>query len=167
MIAARLPGAAMTAMKLGELVDAVNTLNAPDAFRTGFTAMQWETVGNYLIPFEMNAGKVLIEQGETDRVCYFVGRGSLQVYVSNGAAGMQIAILRAGAIVGEPSLFGETPRMANAGTLTPCVLWALSSQRFEQMAQRVPLIALDFLRAAGAVMAVRMRATLQRHAPFA
>lgn len=154
-------------MELGELVDVVNTLNAPDAFRPAFTPLQWETIGNYLIPFDVRASEVLIEEGETDRVCYLVGRGSLQVYSSGAPPGSQIAILRPGAIVGEPSLFGDSPRMANVATLTPGVLWALSGQRFEQMAQRVPQVAIDFLRAAGAVMAVRMRATLQRRAPFA
>jgi CRP/FNR family transcriptional regulator, cyclic AMP receptor protein len=154
-------------MDISELVDAINTLNAPDAFRAGFSLLQWQTIENYLIPFEMKADEVLIEQGETDRVCYFVGRGSLQVYVTGGPpGGAKIAILRAGAIVGEPSLFGDGTRMASVSTLTPCTLWALSSQRFEQMAQRVPPLALDFLRAAGVVMAVRMRATLARQAPF-
>jgi CRP-like cAMP-binding protein len=44
--------------------------------------------------------------------------------------------VRAGSILGEPSLFGEGERMANVRSLTPCTLWALSAQRFEQMAQR-------------------------------
>ncbi len=154
-------------MELPELVEAIETLNAPDAFKAGFSMTQWQTIANYLIPFEMKAGEVLIQQGETDRVCYFLGRGSLQVYVTGGPPGSsQIAILRAGAIVGEPSLFGDNPRMASVSTLTPCTLWALSGQRFEQMAQRVPQIAIDFLRAAGVVMATRMRSTLTRHTPF-
>ncbi len=154
-------------MEMTELVEAIDTLNAPDAFKSGFSMVQWQTIGNYLIPFEMKEGEVLIEQGETDRVCYFLGRGSLQVYVTGGPPGSaQIAIMRAGAIVGEPSLFGENPRMASVSSLTPCTLWALSGQRFEQMAQRVPQIALDFLRAAGVVMATRMRSTLTRHTPF-
>jgi CRP-like cAMP-binding protein len=154
-------------MEISELVEAIDTLNAPDAFRAGFSTLQWQTIENYLIPFEMKAGEVLIEQGETDRVCYFVGRGSLQVYVTGAPpGGARIAILRAGAIVGEPSLFGDSPRMASVSTLTPSTLWALSAQRFEQMAQRVPPLALDFLRAAGVVMAIRMRSTLARQTPF-
>ena len=154
-------------MDLSELVDAINTLNAPDAFRAGFSMLHWQTIENYMIPFEMKADELLIEQGETDRVCYFVGRGSLQVYVTGGPpGGTKLAIVRAGAILGEPSLFGDGARMANVSTLTPCTLWALSAQRFEQMAARVPPIALDFLRAAGVVMAVRMRNAIARQSPF-
>ena len=154
-------------MDLSELVDAINTLNAPDAFKAGFTMLQSQTIEGYLIPFELKAEEVLIEQGESDRVCYFVGRGSLQVYVTGGpTTGAKLAILRAGSIVGEPSLFGESVRMASVSTLTPCVLWALSAQRFEQLAARVPTLALDFLRAAGVVMSTRMRATLARQTPF-
>ena len=154
-------------MDINELVEAIDTLNAPDAFKGGFNMLQWQTIEGYLIPFEMKADEVLIEQGETDRVCYFVGKGSLQVYVSGGPpGGSRIAILRAGAIVGEPSLFGDSPRMASVSTLTPCTLWALSSQRFEEFAHRVPALAIEFLRAAGVVMAARMRATLARQIPF-
>lgn len=154
-------------MHISELVDAISTLNTPDSFRAGFSMVQWETIANYMIPFELKGDELLIEQGETDRVCYFVSSGSLQVYVTGGTpGGTKLAIVRAGAILGEPSLFGEGERMANVSTLTPCRLWALSAQRFEQMAQRVPPLALDFLRAAGVVMAARMRATLARQAPF-
>ena len=154
-------------MDITELVEAIETLNAPDAFRAGFSMLQWQTIEAFLIPFEMKTDEVLIEQGETDRSCYFVGRGSVQVYCSGGPPGeSRIAILRSGSLVGEPSLFGDMPRMASVSTLTPCTLWALSGTRFEQFAQRVPHLALDFLRAAGVVMAARMRLTLERQSPF-
>ena len=154
-------------MDISELIEAINTLNAPDAFRAGFTPLQWQTIEAYLIPFEMKTDEVLIEQGETDRSCYFVGRGTVQVYVKGGPpGGSRIAILRAGSLVGEPSLFGDMPRMASVSTLTPCTLWALSAPRFEEFANRVPHLALDFLRAAGMVMSARMHMTLERQSPF-
>jgi CRP/FNR family cyclic AMP-dependent transcriptional regulator len=98
---------------------------------------------------------------------YFLGQGSLQVFVTGGPPGSnRIAILRAGSVVGEPGLFGDGPRMANVEAMTPCAVWALRGPRLEELAQRSPALALELLRAAGGVMSVRMRANLQRQIPF-
>ena len=78
-----------------------------------------------------------------------------------------MAILRAGAVAGEPALFGETPRMAQIEAMSPAVVWALSRARMEEFAQQQPDIAFELLRACGAVMAVRMRANLERGLPSA
>ena len=69
-------------------------------------------------------------------------------------------------MIGEPGLFDDSPRMANVEAMTNCIVWALRGPRFEELAQRVPLIALELLRAAGGVMAARMRANLARQTPM-
>jgi CRP-like cAMP-binding protein len=56
--------------------------------------------------------------------------------------------------------------MANVEAMTPCVVWALRGPRMEELAQRSPTLALELLRAAGAVMAVRMRANMTRQTPI-
>ena len=79
----------------------------------------------------------------------------MQIFMTGGAPGSsKVAILRAGAVVGEPGLFGDTPRMANVEAMTPCVVWALRGPRMEELSQRSPALALELLRAAGAVMAI-------------
>jgi CRP-like cAMP-binding protein len=111
---------------------------------------------------------LLIKQGDHDRTVYFLGQGSLQVFVTGGAPGSsRIAILRAGAVLGEPGLFADGPRMANVEAMTPCVVWALRLPRFEELAARVPQVAVEVVRAAGALMAQRMRANMQRQIPSA
>jgi CRP-like cAMP-binding protein len=55
--------------------------------------------------------------------------------------------------------------MANVEAMTPCIVWALRGPRMEELAQRSPALALELLRAAGAVMAARMRANLTRQQP--
>jgi len=69
-------------------------------------------------------------------------------------------------VVGEPGLFGDSPRMANVEAMTPCVVFALRGPRLEELAQRLPALALELLRAAGGVMATRMRANLAKQTPF-
>jgi CRP-like cAMP-binding protein len=152
---------------IDELVRAVQTLNAEDALRTRLTAEQWRIIAPYFTRHELRAGDLLIRQGDVDRTAYFLEQGSLQIFVTGGPPGSnRIAILRAGSIVGEPGLFGDSARMANVEAMTPCVIWALRAPRFEELAQRQPALALELLRAAGGVMATRMRANLARQVPF-
>jgi CRP-like cAMP-binding protein len=154
-------------MELNELVQAIQTLNADDAFRTRLTADQWRSIAPYLTRHEIRAGDLLIKQGDADRTMYFLAQGSLQVFVSGGVPGSsRIAILRTGSVVGEPGLFTDMPRMANVEAMTPCVVFALRGPRLEEMAQRLPALALELLRTAGGVMAARMRAMIAKQTPF-
>jgi CRP/FNR family transcriptional regulator, cyclic AMP receptor protein len=154
-------------MELTELVQVIQTLNAEDAFRARLTLEQWRSVSTYLTKHELRSGDLLIKQGDNDRTLYFLGTGTLQVFVTGGVPGnSRIAILRAGSVVGEPGLFGEGVRMANVETMTPCTVWALRGPRLEELSQRSPALALELLRAAGGVMATRMRANLTRQIPF-
>ena len=149
-----------------QLLLAIQSLNAEDAFRPRFDPSQWRVFLQYLTRHEVRPGDLLLKQGEPDRTVYFLGQGTLQVYVSGGAPGAnKIAILRPGAMCGEPGLFADGPRTANVEAMTPCIVWALRLPRFEELGARVPAVALEALRAAGAVMAIRLRANMARQMP--
>lgn len=151
-----------------DLMRAVDSLNAEDAFRPRLDVQQWATLAGYLTRHEIRTGDLLIKQGDIDRTAYLVGEGSLQVYVSGAAPGTtRIAILRPGAMAGEVGLFSDGPRMANVEAMTPCVVWALRMPRFEELSQRVPVIALEVSRAAAGVLATRLRANMLRQLPMA
>jgi len=154
-------------MDITALVQALQTLNAEDAFRPRLSVDQWRLIAPYLTRHEIRAGDLLIKQGDADRTMYFLEQGSLQIFVTGGPPGSnRIAILRAGSVVGEPGLFGDSPRMANVEAMTPCTVWALRSPRLEELAQRQPALVLELLRTAGGVMATRMRANLAKQTPF-
>ena len=154
-------------MEFQQLVQAIQSLNAEDAFRPRLSLDQWRTIAPYLTRHDIRAGDLLMKQGDTDRTMYFLGDGSLQVFVTGGPPGSnRIAILRTGSVVGEPGLFNDGPRMANVEAMTPCAVWALRGPRLEELSQRLPALALELLRAAGGVMAMRMRANLTRQVPF-
>jgi len=88
-------------MEINELVQAIQTLNAEDAFRARLTVEQWRTVTPFLTPHDIRAGDLVIKQGDIDHSMYFIGQGSMQVFVTGAAPGTsKIAILRAGAVVG-------------------------------------------------------------------
>jgi CRP/FNR family transcriptional regulator, cyclic AMP receptor protein len=154
-------------MDITTLVQAVQTLNAADAFKAGLGSGHWQTLAPYLARHSLRAGDLLIRQGDGDRSAYLLEQGNLQVFVAGGPPGRQrIAILRPGSLVGEASLFAEVQRSANVEAMTPCVVWALSVARLEELCARAPALALQITRAAGAVLAVRMRDNLVRGVPL-
>jgi CRP-like cAMP-binding protein len=156
-----------TLAEVDRLAEAVTTLNAEDAFRPGFTTEQWRAFGNYLTRHEIRSGDLLVRQGDRERTTYLLEQGSLQVYVNRDTPGnYRIAILRPGSVLGEPALFSDTARMANVEALTPCIVWALRGSRLDEMAMRSPALAIEVLKAGGAVMAARMKANMERSIPI-
>jgi len=154
-------------MEFSELVQAIQTLNTEDAFRARLNLEQWRTIGPYLTQHEIRGGDLLIKQGDTDRSMYFLGRGSLQVFMTGGPPGSnRVAILRPGSVVGEPGVFIDGPRTANVEAMTPCIVWALRGNRLDELAQRSPGLALEIVRAAGGVLASRMRTNLTKQMPI-
>ena len=155
-------------MKIQTLVQAIQSLNAYDTFRGRLSQESWRILESYLMRREMKSGEVLIYQGDSDRAMYFLESGTLQVYVRGTATQhAKIALLRAGSVVGEPALFGDTIRMAQVDAISPSVVWALTRQRLDELLASHPQLAYEILRAAGAVMAERMRGTLERGTPVA
>lgn len=147
-------------MSLLVLQTAMASLQAPDAFKPRLSWDQWSIFESYLTRQEVRGGDLLVKQGELDRTMYLLESGSLQVYLSPPKPGARLSILRAGSVVGEAGLFSNQPRMANVEAMGPCVVWALLGQRYEEMAARSPTLALELVRAAAALMGVRMRANM-------
>ena len=144
-------------MDASALPQVIHSLGAEDGFRPRLDDKQWQTLTQYLMRRPLESGEVLIRQGERDRSLYVLAQGNLQVR----QAGAALAILRAGAICGESGLFGEGLRLADVEALTPCIVFVLRLPRFEELAARFPLIGLEVVRAAGAVMASRTHQQLK------
>jgi CRP-like cAMP-binding protein len=150
-------------MDIQELFAAVQSLNAADAFKPRFSPEQWRVFQTFLQRYEIRAGDLLVKQDDHDRTMYLLERGTLQVFVSNPKPGVsRLSILRAGSVVGEAGLFSDQPRMANVEAMTASVVWALRGPRLEELMARNPPLALELVRAAAAVMGVRMRANIEQ-----
>jgi CRP-like cAMP-binding protein len=151
-------------MDIEQLIQAVQSLRNDDAFRPRLDLAQWRSFSNYLALETVRPGSLVIRQGEVDRSAYLLGSGSLQVYVEGAFPGTTRAVmLRPGSLVGEVGLFSAGPRTAQVEAMTSCDLWVLRLPRFEEMCMRQPQLAVEVTRAAGAVMAVRLRTHLQNN----
>lgn len=153
-------------MSLTRLIGVVQTLNADDAFRPRFSVEQWRMLSPYMTRHELQTGHLLIRQGDDDRTLYLLEHGMVQVYVAGTVQGRRVALLRPGAIVGEAGLFSGGARGASVEALMPSCVWSLTAMRFDELSLRLPSLALEFVRAAGAVMASRMRANLVSQGPL-
>lgn len=154
-------------MDIAPLVRAIENLSAEDALPLRLSDVQWQRLAPGLERRELRGGDLLIRRGDREQVAYLLEQGELQVFVSGGPPGShRIARLRAGAIVGEPGLFIDAPRMASVEAMAACTLWALTRERLDALAAAEPGLALAVVHAAGCVMAVRMRANLERGIPM-
>ncbi|MDB5732571.1 MAG: Crp/Fnr family transcriptional regulator [Variovorax sp.] len=127
-----------------------------DAFAPALSAQQWDTLGNYLQPFDLAAGERLIDQDGTDRTLFFLEHGALSVHALNSRGQVRLAILSAGSVVGEGAFFSRLPRAANVQATGACRVWRLTPIRFTEMTQRQPDLALALALALGAVVARRL-----------
>jgi CRP-like cAMP-binding protein len=154
-------------MDITTLVQAVQTLNAGDAFKAGLGPQHWQTLAPYLVRHELRAGHLLIRQGDRERCAYLLEQGNVQVFTTAGPPGhARIAILRPGSLLGEAALFAEAPRGANAEAMTPCSVWALSAARLDELCVRQPALGLQVLRAAAGVLATRVHEHRERGLPL-
>lgn len=153
-------------MDITALKQAVTGCQGEDAFRVRLTPAQWQELAAVMRPLELQPGQPLLRCGDVDDKAFLVESGELQVYLTGGGPlSHRIATLRAGSVVGEPGLFGAAPRLAHVEAVKRTVVWSLPAAALQQLAGRDPALVAEVLRAAGVVMAARMRANLERGIP--
>jgi CRP/FNR family transcriptional regulator, cyclic AMP receptor protein len=153
------------------LVEAVQTLNTGDAFRPRFNAEKWRAVASYLVRQELRSGDALVRRHERGSAAYLIESGTLLVHPTpSPRSAASVALLRAGALVGEAALFGASEATSQVDAISPCVVWALDRARLADLLAGHPGLAYEFLKAAGAVLRRRLRAgaaDLERAKPTA
>lgn len=138
------------------LAHAITQSAASDALRCQFSPAQWEVLGNYLQPFSLRTGQVVIEPGAQDRTLYFIESGGLSVHYEDDKARVRMALVGAGSVVGEGSFFSHLPRSATVQATGPSKLWCLTALRFLELSNRQSPLALELTVALGSVMAKRL-----------
>ena len=89
---------------------------------------------------ELEAGEVLMQQGQVADAAYLSLSGRLRVYVEGPEEGQRRAVreLGRGEILGEIGLYSEAPRSATVVALRHSVLARLEKAQFHELVQRYP-----------------------------
>jgi CRP/FNR family transcriptional regulator, cyclic AMP receptor protein len=144
------------------LVTACSNNQGEDAFSQSMTPSHWATLAPFLQYFTLGQGQILISQGALDRTLYFVEAGSLSVHFQDADDRVRLAIVGAGAALGEGGFFTHLPRNATVQAATDCKLWSLTPLRFAELSNRQPACALALTLALGALVSKRMLSSRKR-----
>lgn len=95
------------------------------------TQTQMDDLSNAWEPRSLSAGEDLIHRGEEGGEIYFLLKGELEVYIPQGGREIELALLRAPAVVGELELLTGEPRTASVRAHTNAELVAIPQAKVE------------------------------------
>jgi SulP family sulfate permease len=97
---------------------------------------------SYLERVELEAGQVLISQGEPHQFMYFLDAGELTIeYRTEDGKTMRLETNGPGAVVGELGLYLGTPASASVTAAQPATVYGLSLASLHRLEQEEPLAA--------------------------
>ena len=107
---------------------------------------------------ELAEGDRLFEQGDEGDALYLIARGSVAIILGqpNGAT-LTVRTMRAGSVLGEMSLYTGGPRTAAAEARADCVLYRLSVQAYQDLAEAKPAAFSPFHRFVVQLLSERLR----------
>jgi CRP-like cAMP-binding protein len=147
---------AVPASNAKDLIQVITTNKSMDKISCKLTGAQWESMVLFMQPFSLTQGQVLFKQGSSLRDLYFIESGSLLVHREDNESRIRIAVLGAGSVVGEGSFFSHTARSATVEASTRVSLWRLTPERYAELANRLPAVALQLTMGLAGVLATRL-----------
>ena len=94
------------------------------------------TVAKATDEVKMEAGRVIVDQGEMGREAFVLVEGEVTIKRN----GRKVATLEPGSIVGELSLLDKGPRTATATCATDCTVLVIDQRRFLAVVEDIPSI---------------------------
>lgn len=137
------------------LIAAVRRTKGPES-RHYLDEGTWDALSHVLVRRTTGEQEALIREGSANRSVYFLESGLVRVFRSEGESRLQLAVLGAGAVLGDVTFFAPALRGASVETLEPTPVWELTAQGYEALSTRAPMAALQLCRYLGAVLVSRM-----------
>jgi serine/threonine protein kinase len=91
-------------------------------------------------PVRCGEGERLMHQGEEGDCFYIIRQGSCAVSIDKDGEAMQVAVLRAGDLVGEMAILTGESRNANVDAVTDMALWRINRKALENISLQHPEI---------------------------
>ena len=98
----------------------------------------FDRVAEKLHPLTLPENEIVIQEGERGNSLYLISRGVIRVSHTVGGIDKDLATLIAGDFFGEMALLYHERRTATCRTVTPCVLYELQNDDFEEISQACP-----------------------------
>ncbi len=135
------------------MVDFLEQLKACELFRT----LNWEelqAVYASMKPVEIQAGEILVRQGDSSDSLYVLLRGRLLVKISSGKTVGQVG---PGQTVGEMGLISQTPRTATVLAMRDSLLLKLDQEHFQRVWKEHPDVLFEVCK----IITLRLQQTLK------
>lgn len=131
----------------GRTMKMVQFLEASPLFQS-LTLPQLESISKDVQTRRFNQGEIIFREGDPGQVLYLVRSGQVRIFV-NGLDGTETSVIlfgRPGDMFGELAVIDGLPRSATAVALDETVLYTVSRESFRYHMQRMPQLALNFLK---------------------
>jgi phosphoserine phosphatase RsbU/P len=102
-----------------------------------------------LRPIELNAGDMLIDQGQASDAAFFLDSGSMLVYEETRYGPVTLATLQAPRLIGEIGAFAGLARTASVRALTPARVFRITRAQLFELAQKSPELLMAVVRQLG------------------
>jgi CRP-like cAMP-binding protein len=116
-------------------------------------------VGNAFVPHDVEAGSIVINEGEISETLFVLVEGKM--LVERGA--LPVAQLGAGSHFGEMALLSQRPRSATVRAETKCRVLALDRPQFYALLQQDSVLATKFLWRLAQTLSLRLDDFYQFH----
>lgn len=134
---------------------------ALETLAKGLTAADRQVLLAYMTPQHLDAGEVLLAQGEEFSGLWLVEDGQLEVYLHPDAP-VVINRIGPGAWVGEVALLDPGPSTASVRAQGPTRLLYLAPGALERLREEEPRVARHVIRALGQTLARRLRMSSEK-----
>ena len=107
-------------------------------FFQGSLPEEFEKVVDKLRPHTFSGGEDIIRQGDRGETLFLIARGVVRVSRAEDGGVRDLATLMAGDFFGEMALLHHAPRTATCRAVTPCALYELRRQDFDEVRAACP-----------------------------
>jgi len=133
-------------------------------FGTVFTWEEIQVMADYLLERTFPAGTVIIQEGRKANSLAFLEEGIVTIQKEDiGAPERHIIDLSRDAVIGEIAFFDSEPRSATVVAKTDVSLLILTRERFDNLAEEHPDMAIKVLFFVGRVLSRRLRQVTGRY----
>ena len=124
---------------------------------------QLTALTNFVVPQNVRQWAVIVKQGDPGDAMFLLLEGEVRVRLMISGKETTLTTLGAGEFFGEISLFDDGPRSADIVANKECLVYKITVENFNKLANEHPDLATPMLLAIGKTLTARIRADNKRY----